>query len=209
MKTITVEHLMPEDKDFYIVINDRKQGFMMYGRTPIAHVGYQGDKLVGKPGWFYKTTEFDVIRTHDSIEDVFKEIFQLVDNDYTFSNFHSAFFVRFSPQEVPNGYDRVTYIDGQVEWKRMPATVWVGSSIYEQIDNEVMYAQGRLKGEIRRMLKDDVVALEELIRTIKATMNDMSISTGIYNDVHAVNLRISKDIANIRSSIYDICYNFN
>ena len=198
---------MPEDKDFYIVLNDRKQGFMMYGRTPIAHVGYQGDKLVGKPGWFYKTTEFDVIRTHDSIEDIFKEIFQLVDKDYAFSHFHSAFFMRFSPREVPNGYDRVTCINGQVEWKRMPATVWVGSSIYEQIDGEVEYARQRLTQEIRRILQDDVVALEELIRTINATMNDISTPTGMYNDVHAVNLRISKDIANIRSSVYDICYN--
>lgn len=203
MKKIMIEQLMPENKDFYIVLNDKKQGFMMYQRTPIAHVGYQGDKLIGKTGWYYKVTEFDVIKPHDNIEDIFGEIFQLVEDDYTFSNFQSAFLLCFSPREVQDGYDRVTCIDGEAEWERMPATVWVGTSIYEQRNRDVEFAQRELATEVKRMLKDDVAALKSLVNELANVSNDIAVTT-FYKDYEGINNRIAKSIAQIRSSIMDI-----
>lgn len=196
---------MPEEKDFYIMMNDHKQGFMMYQRTPIARVGYQSDKLVCKPGWYYGITEFDAIKTYDKIEDIFGEIFRLLES-YTFNNFSSAFYHTFSPYYVPNGYDRITCINGKAEWTRMPPTVWVGSEIYEQIGNDVEYARRTLASDVKRMLKDDIASLEKLVREVSEAMNDFQVNRTQHRNYQAINDRIAKDIANIYDSIMDMKY---
>lgn len=200
--------LKPEESDFRIIINDRKQGFVMYKHIPIAQVGYtDSDCDKSKHGWYYMLTNHSVIRPHKNLEEIFTEIFRLVDT-YSFEHFHCQFFLRFSPRETANGYDSYTYINGELECARMKPTVFVGTEICEQIDDDVKYAKRDLWSNARKMLEKDVKDLSDLIVEIKSSLSDHTFIyfDERYKDIEAINDKIAKNIANIRGCLFDIKY---
>lgn len=200
--------LKPEEKDFRIIINDCKQGFVMYKHIPIVMVGYSShDYDKSKHGWYYMLTPTSVIRPHKNLEEIFTEIFRLVDT-YSFEHFHCQFFLRFSPRETANGYDSYTYINGELECTRMKPTVFVGTTIYEQIGDDVKYAKQSLRSNTKEKLENDIKDLSDLICEIKKSISDGSFIwfDDRYKDIEAINDKIAKNISNIRGCLLDIKY---